>query len=70
MFFVSKRRFHEEVEKRVCEEMKKYEEYRFRDEQERKYLRAKREVENRLIALEKACGIDHPSHNSAEDWFI
>lgn len=63
MIFMSKRRFHDAVEQRVCEEMKKYEEYRWRDEQERERQRDKRELENRLIQVEKACGIDHPSHH-------
>lgn len=70
MFFVSKRRFLEEVEKRVCEEMKKYEEYRYRDEQERRHNAERRELEKRLIEVEKRNGIDHPSHHRAEDWFI
>ena len=66
MTFISKRKFHDEVERRVCEEMKKYEEYRYRDEKEREQTMVRRELENRLIAVEKACGIDHPSHRSFE----
>ena len=63
---ISKKKFNEEVERRVCEEIKKYEEYRYRDEKEREYYQDRREFENRLIALEKACGIDHPSHRCLE----
>jgi hypothetical protein len=66
MIIMSKRRFHDAVERRVCEEIKHYEECRYRDEQERERLRDKRELENRLIAVEKACGIDHPSHRCLE----
>lgn len=66
MIFMSKRRFYEEVERRVSEEIKKYEEYRYRDEQERRANETRRELENRLIAVEKACGIDHPSHRCLE----
>ena len=66
MIFISKRRFHDEVDKRVGEEIKKYEEYRYRDEKEREQAMVRRELENRLIAVEKACGIDHPSHRTLE----
>ena len=60
---ISKKRFNEEVEKRVCEEMKKYDEYRWRDERERETRREMCELKNRLIECEKKCGIDHPSHH-------
>ena len=66
MIFMSKRRFHDAVERRVSEEMKKYEEYRWRDEQEREQARIRRDLEKRLIQVEKACGIDHPSHRCLE----
>lgn len=63
---ISRKRFNEEVEKRVQEEMKKYEEWRWREDRDREHYREKRELENRLIAVEKACGIDHPSHHTNE----
>ena len=63
---ISRKRFNEEVEKRVSEEMKKFEEWHWREDREREHLRQMRELENRLIALEKACGIDHPSHHTLE----
>lgn len=63
MIFVSKRRFHDEVERRVCEEMRRYEDWRSRDDLERRLRTEKDQMEARLIQLEKACGIDHPSHH-------
>ena len=66
MNFRSKRRFHDEVERRVCEEIKKHEEHRWRDEREREQNKRMRELENRLIRVEKALQIDHPSHYTVE----
>ena len=63
---ISKKRFNEEVEKRVCEERNRWEEWRWREERERDAHREMRDLENRLIKVEKACGIDHPSHNTLE----
>lgn len=63
---ISRKRFNKEVEKRVCEEMKKFEEYRWREDREREYCRNMRDLENRLIAVEKKTGIDHPSHHTLE----
>ena len=63
---ISKKRFNEEVEKRVCEERNRWEEWRWREEQERSSHIRMRDLENRLITVEKACGIDHPSHNTLE----
>lgn len=63
---ISRKRFDKEVEKRVCEEMKRFEEFQWREERERERCREMRELEIRLIALEKACGIDHPSHRTLE----
>lgn len=63
MIFMSKRRFHDAVEQRVCEEMKRYEDYRSREDLERRLRSEKDQLEARMIALEKACGIDHPSHH-------
>lgn len=66
MFFISRNRFNAEVEKRVCEEMKRVEEWRWREDKEREHRMEMRELENRLIKVEKCCGIDHPSRNSLE----
>ena len=63
---ISKKRFNEEVEKRVQEEVKRIEEWHWREERERERYKEMRELENRLIAVEKACGIDHPSHKCLE----
>lgn len=63
---ISKKRFNEEVEKRVCEEMKKIDEYRWREDREREHQRRMADLEIRLIALEKKNGINHPSHNTFE----
>ena len=67
MVFVSKKRFREEVEQRVCEEMKRIDEMRWRDDREREMQRIMRDMENRLIRVEKELEIDHPSHNCCED---
>lgn len=63
---ISKKRFNEEVEKRVQEEVKRIEEWHWREDRERERYKEMRELENRLIAVEKACGIDHPSHKCLE----
>lgn len=63
---ISRKRFEAEVQKRVEEEIKKFLEHQWREDREREYCRQQRELENRLIAVEKACGIDHPSHNTLE----
>ena len=63
---ISKKRFEEEVAKRADEVIQKYEEHRWRKERERDHYRQMRELENRLIAVEKANGIDHPSHHTSE----
>ena len=63
---ISKKRFNEEVEIRVREEMKKFEEWHWREEREREQRREQRDLEIRLIAVEKACGIEHPSHRALE----
>ena len=66
MFFISRHRFTEEVEKRVCEEMKRVDEYRWREDREREQHQRMRDLEFRLIAVEKKNGIDHPSHSALE----
>ena len=63
---ISRKRFNEEVERRVCEEMKRFDEMRWREEREREWYRERREFENRLIKVEKELGIDHPSHHTIE----
>lgn len=63
---ISKKKFDEAVEKRVQEEMKKYEEWRWKEDRDREHYREMRELENRLIRVEKAQGIDHPSHHTVE----
>ena len=63
---ISRKRFNEEVEKRVQEEAKRIEEWHWREERERERCQEMRNLENRLIAVEKACGIDHPSHKCLE----
>lgn len=63
---ISRKRFEEEIKKRVEEAVCKCHENFYRDEREREHLREQRELENRLIAVEKACNIDHPSHHRGE----
>lgn len=63
---ISRKRFNEEVERRVCEEMKRIDELRWRDDREREQERHMRDLEMRLSKVEKACGVDHPSHNTYE----
>ena len=63
---ISKKRFEAEIQKRVEEAVCKVHENIFRDEREREHCRQMRELENRLIGVEKACGIDHPSHRTLE----
>ena len=66
MFFISNRSFNDAVEHRVCEEMKRIDEIRWRDEREREQQRQIRDLENRLIKVEKKLEIDHPSHYTCE----
>ena len=63
---ISRKRFNEEVERRVCEEMKRRDEMIWRDEREREQNRIMRDLELRLIAVEKKNGIEHPSHKCME----
>ena len=63
---ISKKRFEEEVEKRVSEELKRFDEMRWREDRDRELYRNMRDLEIRLIRVEKTCGIDHPSHNTYE----
>lgn len=63
---ISRKRFNEEVERRVCEEMKRRDEMIWRDKREREQNRIMRDLELRLIAVEKKNGIEHPSHKCME----
>lgn len=60
---ISRKRFEAEVQKRVEEEVCKFHERFYRDDHERKMRRMYDAMEQRVIALEKKNGIDHPSHN-------
>ncbi len=59
---ISKKRFEAEVNKRVEEALSKFQENVWRDEREREQNRFASELEQRIIALEKKNGIEHPSH--------
>lgn len=63
---ISKKKFEEECLKRVEEAVRKVEESHWRAEGERTRERYIAELENRLIAVEKANGIDHPSHHRGD----
>ena len=63
---ISRKRFNKEVEKRVQEEMKRAEEWHWREDRERERCREMRDLEIRLIKCEKSLNIDHPSHNTLE----
>ncbi len=60
---ISRKRFEAEVQKRVDEAVCKTEERFWRNESERDWERYIAQLEERLIAVEKANGIDHPSHH-------
>ena len=59
---ISRKRFEAEVNKRVEEAICKFQENVWRDEREREQNRFASELEQRVIALEKKNGIEHPSH--------
>ena len=64
MFFISEKRFEEEVNKRVDEAVRKCEErYWIRDSDKAKGLFIEK-MHERLIAVEKKNDIDHPSHHT------
>ena len=63
---ISKKRFEEEVNKRVDEAVCKFQERCWQDEREREQNRAIGALEQRIIALEKKNGIDHPSHHQGD----
>lgn len=64
---ISRKRFEEEVEKRVKEVVAKVEENHWRNEREREQWREFNKLHDRLIECEKKCGIDHPSHHRGEN---
>ena len=61
---ISKKRFEAEVNKRVEEAVCKVQENVWRDERDREQNRFARDLEQRIIALEKKNGIEHPSHGA------
>ena len=63
---ISRKRYEAEIAKRVEEAICKCHENMWRDEREREQLRELRELENRLIAVEKRVGVDQPSHHTIE----
>lgn len=58
---ISKKKFEAEVNKRVDEAVRKFQENVWREERERDQNRFAGELEQRIIALEKKNGIEHPS---------
>ena len=64
---ISKKKFEEEIRKRVDEAIRKVEENHWRAESERQRERFMAEMEIRLIAVEKKCKIDHPSHHRGDN---
>ena len=64
---ISKKKFEEEIRKRVDEAICKVEENHWRAESERNRERYIAELEKRVIAVEKKCKIDHPSHHRGDN---
>ena len=64
---ISRKRFEAECQKRVEEEVCKAHERIWQDERQRDIYRNMEDLEQRLIAVEKANGIDHPSHHRGEN---
>ena len=61
---ISRKRFQEEIDKQVHEAVRKAEEQMWNNEREREQNRFASELEQRVIALEKKNGIEHPSHGN------
>lgn len=61
---ISRKRFEADVNKRVEEAVCKVQENMWRDERDREQNRFASELEQRVIALEKKNGIEHPSHGN------
>lgn len=63
---ISRRKYEMEIQKAVEEAVCKCHENFYRDERERDQQRFVSGLEQRLIAVEKKCGIDHPSHHTGD----
>lgn len=63
---ISKKKFEEEVQKRVEEAIKKVDENHWRFEREQRQGQFIDQLQKRLIECEKKCGIDHPSHHPGD----
>ena len=61
---ISRKRFEEEVNKRVEEAVCKAQDSIWQEERQRDIYRNMADLEQRLIAVEKENGIDHPSHHN------
>ena len=61
---ISRKKFEAEVQKRVEEAVCKVQENNWREDRERDQDRFMSELEQRVIALEKKNGIEHPSHGN------
>jgi hypothetical protein len=59
---ISRKRFEEEVCKRVDQELCKQQERIWQEDRNREMYRSMADLEVRLIAVEKKNGIEHPSH--------
>ena len=64
---ISRKRFEEECQKREAEAVRQVEESHWRRESEQAQGRFIEKLEERLIAVEKACSIDHPSHHRGDN---
>ena len=64
---ISKKRFEEEVNKRVEEAVCKVEENHWRHEREQRLGQHIEALEKRLIEVEKQNGIDYPSHHRGDN---
>lgn len=64
---ISRKRFEEEVDKRVKEAVCKCEESYWEREREKAQCQFIEKLEHRIIALEKQNGIDHPSHHRGDN---
>ena len=63
---ISRKRYEADIKKAVEEAVCKCEENHWRAESDREKARFLEGMEKRLIAVEKKCDIDHPSHHRGE----
>lgn len=63
---ISRKRFDAEINKKVEEARCKMQDDFWREERERERYREMGALEQRIIALEKKNGIEHPSHGLAK----